>query len=79
MKLSAQLHIVLGLIISADNLHADLCRHGVRRNNFYIYVISLRTQILLLQKLKSDFIQLHKINHFPFAVPKMINKSKTAF
>jgi len=79
VKLSAQLHLVLGLIISGDNLHADLCLHGVRRNNFNIYVVSLQAQILLLQKLKRYFIQLHKINHFPFALPKMINKSKPAF
>jgi hypothetical protein len=68
---TGQFHLVLGLMISADNLYADLYLHGVRRNNFYIYVISLQAQIFLLQKLKRDFIQLHKIDHFPFALPNV--------
>jgi hypothetical protein len=76
---TGQLHLVLGLIISLDNLYADLCLHGVRRNNFYICVISLQVQLLLLQKLKLDFIQLHKIDHFLFVIPKMFSKSKTGF
>jgi hypothetical protein len=77
VELSAELHLVFGLIISGDNLYADLRLHGVSRNHFYIYVISMKAHILLLQKLKRDFIQLHKINHFPFALPKMFSKSKT--
>lgn len=78
VKLRAQLHLVFGLIMSGDDLYANLLLHGIRRT-FYIYVISLQAHIFLFQKLKRDFIQLHKINHFPFALPKMFSKSKTGF